>query len=190
MSSLHSSVACSRSCRNLGIIPTTSPPAGHRRARHAAHQAALAAAEHQPRAHPGDRRAELVGGLGVARVGAQAGAAIDADAALRDRAHDNNPFTTALASREIHLARVFLLQRGDHLAHVAHARRAGLGDGRARGLRHRRLVHLLGQELVDDGDLGALLRGKVLAAVLLVDRQQFLAASWPSWSAAPVRRRG
>ena len=69
----------------------------------------------------------------------------------------------------------FAAQRADHLAHILHGGRAGLGDGRLdRGL-HFVVRHLFGQIAGDDGDLVLLLLDQIVAPALLVEFDRFLA---------------
>src|SRR5215213_11842497 len=76
---------------------------------------------------------------------------------------------------EIHLPGIFCLEHRDHLAHVLHPGRAGLGDGRCYRSLHIGLRHLLRQVGLDDRDFLALLFGELGAAALVVELDRFLA---------------
>src|SRR5262245_5196918 len=73
---------------------------------------------------------------------------------------------------EVHAAGVALFERAHHLAHLPEAGGTYLLEGgRDRRLRLS-LAHLLGQERLDDGDLGRFLVGQRLPAGLLVDGER------------------
>src|SRR3546814_145988 len=76
---------------------------------------------------------------------------------------------------EIHLARIFLLQRIHALAHVAQALGAGFADHRLAKLADLVFQHLLRHEALDHRDFLALLRCKLGPAGIGIDFRGFLA---------------